>query len=688
MIKLKFLISLSIAVILLAVNSFAQTDVVKNVLKIELSTSKKVTPVKYGWHYEEIGMIGEGGLYAEMVRNSAFEEANPPRGLTVENGAYSGIPHEKNNPRKKPYVIDPLIGWSTIPGKSTSLKLEVVSSNPLNKNNLHALKIQATNDEGGQTYRVVNKGFFGMFFEQGKLYKLSFYLRNNGFDGQLKVFLGDSEGTAISKVFEPKNLNGEWTKYSAVFEADTTTNEGMLCFIPNGSGNLFLDLVSLFPGDTWDNGRSVFRADIMRNLIDYAPDFLRFPGGCIVHGVNVETMYHWKETIGDIAERPGAWSKWSPNYRTDGLGYHEFYELCEYLHCDAMYVAPSGLVCTAWVNKAEAKDEYDHPKIDVKEYIQDALDAIEYAIGTVDSEWGGKRAANGHPKPFPLKYISVGNEDFGPTYYRNYDAFYRTIKSKYPQLKIIANSIIGQREDEDRKRERIDEFVEPATIEIFDEHYYKNIPWVIDNYFKFDQYKRPGPDMFIGELGIAGKHPLDVLGEAIFMMGVERNADLNPLIADRPLMRNWDFVQGRGNPLYFVTNKECFKTFNYYMSKLFRDNQLDQWYESAYWVDGHKQVPGLDYLFSSAGTDPFSGDLIIKVVNLSDKDITSMLDVEGLFGTQKMQITTLDSRGGVNNTPQKPNAIYPEVSERTMDMATPYIFKTKSLTVFRVHKKV
>ncbi|MCW0481591.1 alpha-L-arabinofuranosidase C-terminal domain-containing protein [Gaoshiqia sediminis] len=666
--------------------SFGQTVETKNVLKIDLANSKKVSPIEYGWHYEEIGMIGEGGLYAEMVRNRAFEEANPPRGLEVEDGRYVGIPQEGDNPRKRVYSIDPLVGWSKFPGNTRDIELKIVNTHPLNPSNPHALQVKSSGKATAGISGVVNTGFFGMYFKQGNRYKLSFYSRAEDFNGKLNLVLCDSTGRKISDQFEVDKLPKDWAKFSFVFEAEKTTTNGMLCIEPAGEGSVFLDVVSLFPGDTWNDGKSVFRSDIMKNLIDYAPDFLRFPGGCLVHGVNVETMYHWKETIGDPAKRPGAWSKWEPNYRTDGLGYHEFYELCEYLHCDAMYVTPSGLVCTGWVHPSDEKDGYHHPDVDVQDYIQDVLDAIEYAIGPVDSEWGSKRAANGHPKPFPLKYIEIGNEDFGPAYYRNYDAIYRAVNSKYPQLTIIANSIIGQSKDADKKRERIAEFVDPSTVTIFDEHYYKDIPWVVENYYKFDQYQRPGPDLFIGELGIRGTHPLDVLGEAVFMMAMERNADLKPMMADRPLMRNWDFVEGRGNPLLFHTNSKSFKTFNYYLSKLFRDNKTDVWYDSKFLNDGNAVALSEKYLFSSAGFDSEANELVVKVINLREESVATKLQFGEENRTVNATITSLSSDGKVKNTPKRPYAEVPHVEETHLDLQGEYVFEPKSLTIIRFRK--
>tara|TARA_R110002050_G_scaffold188756_11_gene323422 strand:+ start:2998 stop:5061 length:2064 start_codon:yes stop_codon:yes gene_type:complete len=681
--KSKFLIIILTIFLQNNYSIFAQTENEKNLLKIDLSNPKKVTPIEYGWHYEEIGMMGEGGLYAEMVRNSALEEANPPNGMEVKDAYYTNVPEPTRNPRKKAYSIDSLVGWEKFPEDNKYVKLKVVNTNPLNKFNPHSLQIDnKANGVHGQ-YGVVNKGFFGMYFKKGNRYELSFYSRTEGFSGNLKVFLCDSVGGKISNIFEVSGLTGDWIKYTFSFEAIASTDKGMLYFEPSGKGKTFLDVVTLFPNDTWDNGKSVFRSDVMKNMIDYAPDFLRFPGGCIVHGVNVETMYHWKETIGDIANRPGEWSKWSPNYRTDGLGYHEFYELCEYLHCDAMYVTSSGLVCSPWVYESKERDEHLFPKVNIQDYIQDALDAIEYAIGPVDSKWGSKRAENGHPKPFPLKYIEIGNEDFGPTYYRNYDAIYHAINSKYPQLKIIANSIIGQSKDADMKRERVADFVDPLTVKIFDEHYYKDIPWVIENYYKFDQYTRPGPDLFIGELGIRGRHPFDVLGEAIFMMGMERNGDLNPMMADRPLLRNWDFVEGHGNPLFFHTNSKSFKTYNFYMSKLFRDNKIDMLYGSKNLAGNNEEEINENYLFSSAGFDSETNEVVIKIVNLQENKVSTMLQIGNKKELVKAEITTLNSDGKVKNTPQRPNAEVPNIKSVQLNLQGDYTFEPKSLTVIR-----
>jgi alpha-L-arabinofuranosidase len=650
---------------------------------VNLEQAKVVSPIIYGWHYEEIGMIGEGGLHAEMDRNRGFEEANPPGGLVVEDGLYANVPAPEGQ-NKRVYDIDPLIGWGTIAGPD-NLSISRVDINPLNQKNPHSLEVSVKQVSDEPAFGVFNSGFFGMHLKKELDYRLSFYLRAEGYSGSISVFLADSAGNLLSSEYVIDNPGKDWQKYEALLKATSDANNAILLFTPSATGKFWLDVVSLFPSDTWDNGNSIFRADIMQNLMDYQPDFIRFPGGCIVHGVNVETMYYWKETIGDIAERPGAWSKWKPNYRTDGLGYHEFYELCEYLGADAMYVAPTGLVCTGWVFQDGDSDHHFHPQVNVQDYVQDCLDAIEYAIGPVDSQWGAERAKNGHPEPFPLKYVSIGNEDFGPMYYENYDAFYRAIKEKYPQLRIIANSIIGNTPDRTDKRKRLPEFHDLSTVEIFDEHYYKDLDWVIENYDKFDLYERPGPDLMIGELGISGEHPLNILGEAIFMMMVERNADLNPISADRPLMRNWTFVEGRGNPMYYHTNNLSWKTFNYYHSKMFRDNTQNIWYESVHTPVNGMQGVNFETLYTSAGRDTKTGDLLLKVVNLTDNSRDVSIHIGDKAFSAQVNITVLTAEYDQRNTPDNPYHVVPVTKNQTFEFPSKFIVEPRSFTVLRIN---
>ncbi len=645
---------------------------------VDTRDAKTVTPVTYGFHYEEIGMIGEGGLYAELVRNRGFEEANFPKGLTISGDYYSNVWNPKGN-NKQVHHLDPLIGWITTPLTCSDIRIERTLKNPLNEQNPHSMAVRVVDIYGDQFKgsAIHNTGFFGMNFKKGVPLNLSLYMRPEHYKGGLMVRLSDAKGDPVSASVMIHPDSKDWKKYEAVLIPDADEPRGMLTIEPTTAGSFQLDMVSMFPSDTWDDGKSVFRKDIMANLTEYSPEFIRFPGGCLVHGANEETMYHWKETIGDIARRPGAWSKWEPHFRTDGLGYHEFYELCEYLGADAMYVTATGMVCTEFVDRDPGR-KFKHMETDVDHYIADALDAIEYAIGDVDTRWGAERARNGHPAPFPLKYVEIGNEDFGPVYYEKYHAIYNALKERYPQLKYIANSIIF--DDEDDKQKYLDDFVSKDELEIYDEHYYHNVDWAVENAHKFDPYKRQGIDLFIGELGISGPYPKGMLGEAIIKMNLESNGDLNPIMADRPMMRNYDFVAGsRIQPVLMHTSDRSYKTFNYYLCKMLRDNKIRKIYATTASTDKD--------LFVNAGLSADGNDIIVKIVNVTDHESDVNLKLKGLSGKKDAEVTVLSASRMQVVTPANPEAVAPTfVNDKVKLPDLKISVPANSFVIYRIKK--
>ena len=645
-------------------------------LRLVKSEAKKVSPVKYGFHYEEIGMMGDGALHAELVRNRSFEEATPPAGLAVKNGHYVDIPAPKTD-MKDVYHVDPLIGWTTLPLSYSPIYMSRTQDHPLNKNNKYSLLVNVV-EEGleEKNAMILNRGYYGMNFTTDTKYDLSFFVRNVNNKGDIKVFLVDENGRRISDEQIIKVGAKEWHKETACLTAHENCKRGMLAIQPLKKGKLQLDVVSLFPQNTWDDGKSVFRADIMKNLKEYAPEFIRFPGGCIVHGVNPETMYQWKKTIGPMENRPGQWSKWAPYYRTDGIGYHEFYELCEYLGADAMYVMPTGMVCTGWVWKGK-DGNYKHPEVNLDNYIQDALDAIEYAIGDIHTKWGAERAKNGHPKPFPLKYVEIGNEDFGPLYRERYEKIYQVLSAKYPQLIYVANSIIGK-ENKD-KRKDIQKFPNPKHVRVFDEHHYQPVEWACKDHYQFDGYKRGEADLFIGELGIDGKFPVNILATGVVRMAMERNGDLNPMISERPVMRNWDMVQHGFPKAMLVNGVDCsVKTAFYYISKLFRDNKIDKYIMSSV-----QDFKGMQKVFVTLGYDSASKEYVLKLINLLPKEVVLDSDVQGFSKAVKASKCVLQLEAGLNNTPDDPDRVHPEYSNEKLDLQAPVTLHPYSLTIYR-----
>jgi alpha-L-arabinofuranosidase len=646
-------------------------------LYINKSNTRNVAPVKYGFHYEEIGMMGEGALHAELVRNRSFEEATPPAGLSVKNGLYENVPNPYAR-EKKVFEADPLIGWTTYPLSYSPIFVSRSERNPMSKENRYSMLVNVTADIANQSQSfILNRGYFGMNLCTDTFYRLSLFLRNSNYSAPLRVFLVDELGQKVSNAVEFELDKREWTKYACELRPTKNVKRGMLAIQPLSKGMFQMDIVSMFPADTWDNGKSVFRKDIIQNLREFSPSFIRFPGGCIVHGVNEETMYHWKETLGPIENRPGKWSKWAPYYRTDGIGYHEFYELCEYVGADAMYVLPTGMICTGWV-KQTGHWQFKQPEVDIDAYIQDALDAIEYAIGDTSTRWGAERAKNGHLSPFPLKYIEVGNEDFGPTYWERYEKIYNVLSAKYPHLIYIANSIIGK--DNDDKRKDIANFVNPANVKVFDEHFYQSIEWACEQHYRFDKYPRGVADIFIGELGIDGKYPTNLLATGAFRMSIERNGDLNPLFAERPVMRHFDFMEQRHGFLPILFNGvDCsVKTSFFYLAKLFLDNTFDKSIESAI-----KDQQGSQNVFVTMGYDSKSKEYILKLINLLEKKVILRSTVSGFRRVVKAHKSSLVLTPDKENTPFTPDAVRTTESTVSLNLTQPLELEASSMVVYR-----
>lgn len=651
-------------------------DTHEGVLHINKQKTHKVSRVKYGFHYEEIGMIGEGALHAELIRNRSFEEATPPADLAVKNGLYQDVPNPRGK-NKDVFHVDPLIGWSTYPLSYAPIFISRTEENPLNKENRYSMLVNVTDDiTNSPGAMILNRGYYGMNLRKEVSYHLSMYIKSKNYTDPLQVMLVDEQGKPVSTPLILDVKGKEWIKLTGILKSDQDVKRGMLAIQPLGKGQFQLDVVSLFPSDTWDNGKSVFRADIMQNLKEYAPDFIRFPGGCIVHGVNEATMYHWKKTIGPIENRPGQWSKWAPYYRTDGIGYHEFYELCEYLGADAMYVIPTGMICTGWVRQ-KSPWNFIQPDVDLDAYIQDALDAIEYAIGPVASKWGALRAKNGHPAPFPLKYIEIGNEDFGPVYWERYEKIYQALHKQYPDLIYIANSIIGKENDD--KRIDIAKFINPENVKVFDEHHYQPIEWACKQHYRFDNYKRGVADLFIGELGIDGKYPYNLLASGAVRMSIERNGDMNPLLAERPVMRHWDFMEHRQLQSMLLNGVDCsIKTSFYYLSKMFRDHTFDVCLDAS--IQGMK---GLQNVFVTVGYDSESKEYILKLINLRKQEVTLQTAVNGFGKNVQAQKIRLSLEPGKNNTPETPEAVKPVQSAVTLNLNKDLKLEASSMIVYR-----
>jgi len=492
-----------------------------------------ISPLLYGIFFEEINHAGDGGLYAELVRNRSFEDAETPEGwLLVTDGGAEGT-------------------------------LSLDTTQPLNEKNPHSLRLEITPPrppDRGEEWRVgvANGGYWGIPVTAGKTYRLSLYARGSeGFKGPLHVRLEQAAGLVYAEG-RIEGLTPAWQRFTCSLTANDRTSPppsrpgkgeplltaaGRLVIAASTPGTVWLDLVSLFPEDTWKGRSNGLRPDLAGMLADLRPAFVRFPGGCFVEGDQLANAFRWKETVGDLAARPGHWNLWG--YRsTDGLGYHEYLQMCEDLGAEPLFVINCGMA------------HADHVPLDqLDPWVQDALDAIEYANGPADSPWGALRAQNGHPAPFGLKYLEIGNENSGPAYEERYARFYDAVKARYPEVQLIANVPVTSR-----------------PMDLVDEHYYSSPEWFALQSHRYDHTDRRGPKIYVGEYACTqncGQGNLRAaLGEAAFMTGLERNSDVVIMASYAPLFVNVHDRRWNPDAIGF-DSVSCYGTPSYHVQKLF-----------------------------------------------------------------------------------------------------------------------
>ena len=478
----------------------------------------RVSPRLWGIFFEDINCSADGGIYAELVRNRSFEDAATPE------------------------------HWRLVSRGIAGASMTVDASSPASPKNPHALKLTIPAGGGGAV-SVANEGFWGMAVRKGASYELSLLARRGeGADGPLNVALKGSDRRTIATATVPA-LTASWAPYRVTLTASNTDPKACLMITPARAGTLWLDMVSLFPKDTWKGRANGLRPDLAGMLAGLKPSFVRFPGGCWVEGDTMGLAYRWKQTIGDPSERRTQHNIW--NYKvTHGLGFHEYLQMCDDLGAEPLFVINCGMSHREVV-----------PMAKMGEFVQDALDAIEYCNGPADSRWGSVRAKNGHPAPFHLKLMEIGNENGGPPYQERYALFHDAIKAKYPGITLVAN--------------------EPTTTrqpEVVDEHYYSNPEFFLRQADRYDTYNRKGPKIYVGEYAVTadcGKGNLrGAIGEAAFMTGMERNSDVVAMASYAPLFVNVDH-RGWSPDLIDYDTARVYGIPSYYVQKLFSENRGD-----------------------------------------------------------------------------------------------------------------
>lgn len=533
-----------------------QTDMVLNV---DLTSHEAEVPSSmYGIFFEEINHAGDGGLYGELLMNRSFEERVLLDGYTVRNGRLippTVVHHitQKSTDRTFKWGTDPYPGWELLKKEDAKASMGLVTDKPNFITAPTSMKLEV--DNIGKGVSLVNKGYWGIALEKDASYKLRMFVRNTNGAGELKVRLLGNNEIELGQTSFRLAKDSEWHEYKATLQSSDTTSVGTLSIDLPSNGTYYFDYVSLFPEDTYKGRENGMRKDVAMMLEGLHPAFVRWPGGCIVEGITLKNRVEWKKTLGDPAARPGQYDTWG--YRnTYGFGYKEFLDFCEDIGAKGMYVCNVGIACQNRTGEACPNEE-------AEVYLQDVLDAIEYAIGDVDTKWGAIRALEGHPLPYPLAYIEIGNENYGTLYDCRFNMFYDRIKAKYPQLVLISNHGMGG-----LKGARKTDMIDP--------HWYVTPEYFFKNTNIFDEYERGKYQIYVGEYacnqGVGGGNMLAALSEAAFITGMERNSDLVAMASYAPLLENRN---DRGWPtnLIWMSNNQVVGRSSYYVQKMFAENK-------------------------------------------------------------------------------------------------------------------
>lgn len=553
----------------------------------------KIQPTMYGIFFEDINFGADGGLYAELVKNRSFE------------------------------FPQPFVGW--VPFGNVTVQ----DTQPCFDRNPHYVRI--VNDGSLLRAGLDNEGYRGIGLKQGEEYRFTAYTRTpDARPMKLSIELVNSNGeNPLKKEIE---ISGDsWQKQTVVLKSPFTDAHSRLRVVLLTEGTVDMDHISLFPVKTWKNRENGLRADLVQALYDLNPGVFRFPGGCIIEGNSLATRYQWKNSVGPVENRPLNENRWNytfkykafPDYfQTLGLGFYEYFLLSEDLGAEPLPIVSCGLSCQYESNEVV-------PLSELAPYVQDALDLIEFANGAVTSKWGKVRAEMGHPEPFNLKMIGIGNEQWGKVYPERLEVFTKAIRAKYPDVKIVGSS--GPSADGD-KFDYLWPEMKRIGVDLVDEHYYMAPEWFLANATRYDNYDRKGPKVFAGEYAshdhATGKanNFLAALSEAAFMTGLERNADVVHLATYAPLFAHVDAWQWNPDLIWF-DNLRMMRTPNYYVQQMYGMNAGTDVLPLQ--MDGNP-VAGKDNLYATAALNAPTREVILKFVNVGSSPAKVRIDFNGM----------------------------------------------------------
>ncbi len=622
-------IFLIVAVSLFLSTLQAQNDPVE--WKVQTNkTVSDINPDMYGIFFEDINFGADGGLYAELIKNRSFE-----------------FPQN-------------LMGWKIF-GK---VELRTIEA-PFERNP-HYVRLYPSGHAHKHT-GLENEGFRGIGLKEGATYRFSVWARSlDGKSQTIRIEFIDAQNNVMDK--RDLSINSkEWQKYSVEITASGTEPKALLrLFLDSRSQNAVdLEHISLFPKDTWMDRENGLRKDLAQALADLKPGVFRFPGGCIVEGTDLETRYNWKNSVGPVENRPLNENRWHytftnrffPDYfQSYGLGFFEFFQLAEDIGAEALPVLSVGLACQFQNNNMSAHVAVE----ELNPYVQDALDLIEFANGPADSKWGKLRADMGHPEPFNMKYLGIGNEQWGPEFPERLEVFVNAIRLAYPDIQIIGSSGPSA---EGEQFEYLWPEMKRLKVDLVDEHYYKDPNWFFANATRYDKYDRKGPKVFAGEYA-SHDHPRGkannfraALSEACFMTGLERNADVVRLATYAPLFAHVDAWQWNPDLIWF-DNLRSVRTPNWYIQQLY---SLYKGTEVLRAVSGRDALSGKNNLYASAVRDAAKKEIILKIGNSSNQMQRMKIELSGLkkFNPDAKWIAMQANDLNVVNTLDEPFNIVP-----------------------------
>lgn len=560
------------------------------------SPGTEVSPNRYGIFFEDINFAADGGLYAELIKNRSFE------------------------------FPQAFMGWKIFGNVALQIEDRPFTRNP------HYIRLSPASHRERKT-GVENEGFRGIAWEKGKKYRFSAWGRvgvNQTTPVVLQACLIDEKNNSVAQT-DMVITQKEWKKYIVELVPSKTVDQGSFRLLLNSPGIVDLDHLSLFPRHTWKERENGLRADLTGALKELNPGLLRFPGGCIVEGTSLATRYNWKDSIGPVENRPLNENRWnfstkkrlSPDYyQSYGLGFYEYFLLAEDLGATPLPVLNCGMACQ-FQNGKEAHASLE----DMDVYIQDALDLIEFANGDISTKWGALRAEMGHPRPFHLKYLAIGNEQWGDEYAERLERFLATLRKKHPEIRIIGSAGPGASGQE---FDNLWKHMRSLNVDLVDEHYYASPDWFRKNARRYDTYPRSGPKVFAGEYAChtpeKSNNFSSALHEAAFMTGLERNADIVPMATYAPLLAHKDAWQWKPDLIWF-DNRSLVLTPNYYVQQMYSTYAGNRILPLA-GEDG-KPLAGQKGLYGSSVFDGERKSIIVKLVNMNPSDCTIQLNFKG-----------------------------------------------------------